>query len=195
MDKHQLETLLEQVDQKLVKAFPGPEPLSAIVVGGACLLFQGVIDRPTQDVDVIIFEMLGSEETTLIFQGPVADKVRSIIKAVGRKNGLTGKYQAFLNDDCSSFLLELSRNRLPEVQLLKKYQKLHLYIPNDLQYILACKLMAGREKDRSDIRALCQRFSVETRAQAKAVVDRYFPYIMDQVLHQLPQTLKDLFDA
>ena len=50
--------LLEELDEALVKAFPGPGLMRVLVVGGACLLFQEVTDRPTEDVDVIIFEML-----------------------------------------------------------------------------------------------------------------------------------------
>src|SRR6266566_1750925 len=144
MNKPELEALLEELDEALAQAFPGPEPMSVLVVGGACLIFQDVTNRSTEDVDVIIFEMMGSEESTLIFNSPIADKIRRIIKGIGRRHGLKGERQMFLNDDCAPFLLELSENELPPMRLLKAYQKLHLYIPDDLKYILACKLMAGR---------------------------------------------------
>ena len=52
MNKVELEALLEELDVALVKAFPGPELLSGLVVGGACLLFQDVTSRPTEDVDM-----------------------------------------------------------------------------------------------------------------------------------------------
>jgi len=61
MNKPELEALLEELDEALVKAFPGPEPMSVLVVGGACLLFQEVTNRPTEDVDVIIFDMMGED--------------------------------------------------------------------------------------------------------------------------------------
>src|SRR5437762_8939336 len=93
MKKLELEALLEELDEALVKAFPGPEPMSVLMVGGACLIFQGVTDRSTEDVDVIIFEMMGSEESTLIFNAPIADKIRRIIKSIGRRHGLRGKQQ------------------------------------------------------------------------------------------------------
>ena len=83
MKKPELEALLEELDQALVKAFPGPELMRVLVVGGACLLFQDVTTRSTEDVDVIIFEMMGSQESTLIFHSPIADKIRRIIK-IGR---------------------------------------------------------------------------------------------------------------
>ena len=125
-DKSEIEALLEELDEALAKAFPGPEPMSVLVVGGACLLFQDVITRPTEDVDVIIFEMMGSEENTLIFHSPVADKIRRIIKRIGKQHGFKGQLQMFFNDDCSPFLLELSGNELPPMRLFKAYHKLHL---------------------------------------------------------------------
>jgi Nucleotidyltransferase of unknown function (DUF6036) len=194
MNKPELEALLEELDEALVKAFPGPEPLSGLVVGGACLLFQDVINRPTEDVDVIIFEMMGSEECTLIFKSPIANKIRRIIKGVGRRHGLKGERQMFLNDDCSPFLLELSENELPSMRLLKAYQKLHLYVPSDLKYILACKLMAGRpEKDFADIEELCRTLNIQNREQAQLAVNQYFSSLIHQTTYLLPRTLDRMF--
>jgi len=196
MNKLELEVLLEELDEALVQAFPGPELLRGLVVGGACLLFQGVITRPTEDVDVILFEMLGSEESTLIFRSPIADKIRRVIKAIGKQHGLKGEHQMFFNDDCSPFLLELSENELPPMRLLKAYRKIHLYIPNDLGYILACKLIAGRpEKDLADIEVLCRTLSIQTRAQAQQVVNQYFPSPIHQAIYLLPRTLERIFGA
>jgi hypothetical protein len=194
MNKPELEALLEELDEALVKAFPGPELMRVLVVGGACLLFEDVIDRPTEDVDVIIFEMMGSEESTLVFKTPLADKIRRIIKGIGKRHGLKGERQMFFNDDCSPFLLELSENELPPMRLLKAYQKLHLYVPGDLSYILACKLMAGRpEKDLADIEVLCHTLGIQNRAQAQQVVNQYFPSPIHQAMYLLPRTLERMF--
>lgn len=38
MNKQELETLLEEFDEALVKAFTGSESMQVLVVGGACLL-------------------------------------------------------------------------------------------------------------------------------------------------------------
>ncbi len=194
MNKSELEALLEELDQELAKAFPGPEPMRVLVVGGACLLFQDVTTRPTLDVDVIIFDMMGSEESTLIFNAPIADKIRRIIKRIGKRHGLKGQQQIFFNDDCSPFLLELSENELPPMQLLKAYQKLQLYVPNNLGYILACKLMAGRpEKDFADIEVLCQTLGIQSRVQAQQVVNQYFPSPIHQATYLLTRTLDRVF--
>lgn len=192
MEKQDLEVLLAALDTALAKAFKGPEPLQVLVVGGACLLLQEVIERPTEDIDVIIFDMMGQEETSLIYDAPLANKIRRIIARVGKQHQVT--HRQFFNDDCAPFLLELSGNELPAMRLLKAYKKLHLYIPVDLGYILACKLMAGRpNKDYTDIRALCTRLGIQTRTQAQQVVDRYFPSPTMQHYHDLPATMDALF--
>ena len=78
MTKLELEVLLKEFDAALVEAFPGPEPMSALLVGGACLLLQGITTQLTGSVEVIILELLGSQERTLVFHSPTADKVRRI---------------------------------------------------------------------------------------------------------------------
>jgi len=197
MNKDELEAGLIDLDAALVKAFPGPAAIECMVVGGACLIFQGVTHRATEDIDVIIFNLMDEEESTLIFETPLVNKIRSLIKKIGRQRyKLRGEHALFFNDNCAPFLLELSRNELPPMRLFRKYNKLHLYIPDDLRYVLACKIMAGRPaKDHEDIYKLCQIFNIQTRAQAKQVVDRYFPSIKNQYEHRLPKTLSEMFDA
>lgn len=196
MNKEELEKGLLELDVALAKAFPGPEAIECMLVGGACLIFQGITTRVTTDIDVVIFNLMGSEESTLIFATPFTNKIRNLIKRVGKRLfGLQGEHALFFNDNCAPFLLELGHNELPPLRLFKKYTKLHLYVPDNLQYILALKLMAGRPaKDHDDIRKLCELLGVQTRAQAKRVVDSYFPSIKDQYDYRLPKTLQELFD-
>lgn len=195
MYREELEEGLLELDAALALAFPSEALIECMVVGGAALIFTGVTDRATEDIDVVIFNLFNSEESTLIFSTPLADKIRSIIKRIGRKHHLKGEHALFFNDNVSPFLLELSRNELPPLRLLKKYTKLHLYVPDDLRYVLALKLMAGRpEKDLDDIHRLCQMFDVQTRSQAQRVVSTYFPSLRDQLDHRLPRTLQNLFD-
>ena len=195
MTKTEVEALLREFDEALVQAFPGPEPMSVLLVGGACLLLQGITAQPTNSVDVIIFEMLGSQERTLVFHSPLANKIRRIIRAIGRRHGLKGERQQFLNDDAAPFLLELSEQELPPMRLLTAYRKLHLYAPRDLGYLLACKLMLGRpEQDVADIAVLCQALAIQNRVQAQQIVDRYFPSPAQQATYRLPYTLESLFE-
>jgi hypothetical protein len=194
MTKRELEAFLEEIDEALVQAFPGPEPMSVLLIGGAGVLLQGIATRPIESVDVIIVEMMGSQESTLVFRSPVADKVRRIIKDIGRRHGLKGERQLFLNDDAASFFMELSEQKLPAMRLLKAYHKLHLYIPCDLGYLLACKLMIGRpEKDGADIEVLYQTLGIQNRVQAQHLVNQYFPSPLHQAIYRLPRTLESLF--
>jgi len=194
MTKSELEVLLEEFDAALVKAFPGPEPMSVLLVGRACLLLQGIITQPVDSVEVIIFEMLGSEERTLVFHSPTADKIRRIIREIGKCHELKGERQQFFHDDSAPFLLELSEQELPPMRPLSAYRRLHLYVPRDPGYLLACKLMLGRpEHDGADIAVLCQTLAIQSRAQAQQLVDRYFPSPAHQAAYRLPCTLESLF--
>ena len=194
MTKSELEALLKEFDEALVAAFSGPEPMSVLLVGGACLLLQGITTRPTDSVEVIILEMLGSQERTLVFHSPTADKIRRIIREIGKRHGLKGEHQQFFHDDSAPFLLELSEQELPPMRLLKAYRKLHLYVPRDLGYLLACQLMLGRpEQDGTDIAVLCQTLEIQNRAQAQQLVDRYFPSPAHQAAYRLPCILESVF--
>jgi len=190
MTKSEVEAFLREFNEALVQAFP--EPMSVLLVGGACLLLQGMTAQPTDSVDVIILEMRGSPERTLVFHSPVADKIRHIIREIGRRHGLKGQRQQFINDDAAPFLLELSEYELPPKRLLKVYRKLHLYAPRDLGYLLACKLMLSRpEKVSVDIAILCQTLALQNRAQQ--LVDRYFPSPAQQATYRLSCTLERMF--
>lgn len=193
MNKEELDLLLTELDEALIQAFPGPEPIRVLVVGGACLLLTGITERPTRDIDVIITDLLGTGEATMVYDlTKTTRKLRTIISKIGRKHGLRGSDAMFLNDDCAPFLLELGD--IPPMRLLKAYQKLHLCIPEDLSYILACKLMAGRPaKDYADIAALRHQLQVRTRTQAEHLVTRFFPDPVLQQTYELPKTLDELF--
>ena|SRR5579859_1326411 len=99
MTKSELEVLLKEFDAALVEAFSGSGPMSALLVGGACLLLQEITTQLTDSVEVIILEMPGSQERTLVFHSPTADKIRRIIREIGKRHGLKGERQQFFHDD------------------------------------------------------------------------------------------------
>lgn len=195
MNKDELEALLNELDEELVRTFPDTEPISVLMVGGACLLFSDVSVRPTKDIDVIITDLMGTGEASLVYDlTPTTTKIRKLIEGIGKRHGLRGDDRMFLNDDCASFLLEMSRGKLPPSRLLRTYRKLHLSVPDDLAYILACKFMAGRPaKDYQDIAVLCQMLDIQTRRQAHMLVTRFFSDPYQLYLHRLADTLKELF--
>jgi hypothetical protein len=193
MNKQEIEAYLVEIDEALAEAFPSPEPIRVLIVGGACLLLTDVIIRPTKDIDVVITDLEGTGEASLVYQlTKTTRRIRQIIAAIGKRHGLPPKERMFFNDDCAMFLIDLGE--LPQAQLFRTYRKLHLYLPTDLGYILACKLMAGRpDKDYPDIQALRHKLNIHTRKQAQALVDRFFPNSYNQRIYKLPQTLTELF--
>jgi hypothetical protein len=194
MGKPEVEALLEELDEALVQAFPGLEPLSVLLIGGAGLLLQGMTAQPVETVKVVIVDLLGSEERTLVFRSPLADRVRRVIKDVGRHHGLKGEQQHFLNDDGASFVLELFEQEFPPMRLLPTYRKLQLYVPCDLGYLLACLLMVGwSEREGADIVMLCKALGIQSRDQAQHLVDQHFPSVLLQAFYRLPRTLGCLF--
>lgn len=193
MDKKEIEAYLIELDGDLAEAFPSPEPIRVLVVGGACLLLADVTTRATKDIDVIITDLEGRGEASLVYQlTPATKRIRRIIAAVGKRHGLPLKERMFFNDDCALFLQDMGP--LPQVQLFRAYRKLHLYLPTDFGYILACKLMAGRpDKDDTDIAVLCKQLGVQSREQAQGLVNCFFPDPYEHDLHMLPNTLSRLF--
>ena len=60
-------------------------------------------------------------------------------------------------------------------------------------YILALKLLAGRQKDRDDIYTLSQQLKIRTREQAQQLVDRYIPNKQVQQINDLDDKLNLFF--
>ena len=62
--------------------------------------------------------------------------------------------------------------KMPKGRLWKRFGLLHVYAPSK-EYILALKILAGREKDIEDCKLLLQQTKVKTRQQALRLLDRY----------------------
>ena len=61
-----------------------------------------------------------------------------------------------------------------------------------MDFILAHKILASRQKDEDDIEALCDRLGVTTKRKAQAIVNKYINKDTRRY-HQVPQKLKKLF--
>src|SRR5438067_7664282 len=131
MNRQEIEAYLEELDEALAEAFPSPEPICVLVVGGACLLLADVTTRATNDIDVIITDLQGSGEASLVYRlTKTTKRMRQIIAAIGKRHGLPPKERMFFNDDCALFLQDMGP--LPQARLFHAYRKLHLYLPLDL---------------------------------------------------------------
>ena len=61
---------------------------------------------------------------------------------------------------------------MPRGKLWRRYGPLHVYAPPK-QYILALKILAGRDQDLADCRILLPQTRIRTRRQAQRMLDRY----------------------
>lgn len=82
---------------------------------------------------------------------------------------------------------------IPRGKLWRRYGPLHIYIPPK-EYILALKILAGREKDIGDCEILLQQIKITTREQAQKLLDRYIlPITQQQNANEIDKSLNELF--
>jgi hypothetical protein len=156
-------------------------PVRILMVGGAFMLTQ-MRNRPTtKDIDVILKDVDDSATSTLY------RTFKSAIRAVANKNRIPDNW---MNDLIGDFLRDASV--MPVGMVWRRYAMLEVYVPEP-EYILALKLLAGRQKDRHDILILRERLQIRTRDQAQGLVDRYIPNKQLQQLYNLDDTLSDVF--
>jgi hypothetical protein len=155
-------------------------PVRILMVGGAFMLTQMHSTRMTNDVDVLLKDI--DDPTT----SPLYRVFKTAVRAVASRRQIPSTW---MNDLIGDFLRDLGT--VPNGVLWRTYAVLEVYVP-EAEYILALKLLAGRQKDREDIRLLCQQIHIQTRNQAQQLVDRYIPKKAQQV-NDLDDTLSDLF--
>lgn len=180
MQAKDIETYLAQLGQELAERGVR-QPVRVLLIGGAFMLLQVKNRRTTDDVDVF-FKDIADTSTSPLYQ-----QCKSAVRAIAARNKLKGNW---LNDMMGDALRETAC--VPEGTLWRTYGVIEVYLPPK-EYILALKLMAGRQKDRKDILALCQELKVQTREQAQNLIDLYQPDKELQQLSDLDETLDEFF--
>ena len=176
MQAEEIEIHLAELGQELQEM--GLErPIRILLVGGAFMLTQIKNRDATNDID-IVFKDVKDTSTPWLYQ-----TFKAAIRSVATKNKMPNSW---LNDVINDFLRDLGN--IPEGKLWHTYDMLEVFLPPD-EYILALKLLAGRQKDRDDTFALCKRLNIQTREQAQNVLDRY---ILDKQLQQMNNVEKTL---
>ncbi len=149
------------------------QPIRLLLIGGAFMLIQ-LYNRPaTKDVDVLLKDV--DDPAT----SPLYQNFKTAVRTIANRNRIP---PTWINDMIGDFLRDATR--VPPGRLWRVYGLLELYIP-EVEYILALKLLAGRQKDRVDIQILC--------SQAQDIVDQYIPDKQVQQLNNLDDTLNTLF--
>ena len=158
MEREEIETYLVALNAALQDVRIG-KPVRLTLVGGVYMIFEVGNRSATKDVDVIPVSfpdtMQANQETKAF---------RQAVNAVARQFKLK---RDWVNDVVAAFVPTTT-----ETTLWREYSHLHISIPSR-EYILALKLLAGRDKDEDDILALCDLLQITTREQAQSLVDRY----------------------
>lgn len=178
MQAQELERYLAELGQELQRRRIR-QPVRILLIGGAFMLLQVKNRRATDDIDVVLKDV----EDTL--SSPVYDTFRAAVQAIATRHQLRG---GWLNDLMAETLRDMGT--LPEGTFWRSFGKLDVFFPPE-DYMLALKLLAGRQKDQRDIEALCQQVQIHSREQAQRLLDKYIPRRFQQLRH-IDETL-DLF--
>lgn len=112
----------------------------------------------TRDVDAIIQA------------DPYSEEYRLLKQATEFVAYDTGNDQDWFSDNIADFII--SAGKIPPGHLWFSHSMLQVYIPDE-SYILALKLLSGRDKDQDDIQILLSRLKVKTRKQAEKLLNKY----------------------
>lgn len=156
-------------------------PVRILMVGGAFMITQFHNRHATNDVDIVLKDIIDPYNSSLY------PPFKTAVRAIAKQKKIP---VSWINDVIGDFLRDASV--VPEGTLWRVYGKLEIYLP-PAEYILALKLLAGRQKDENDIQTLCQYCQIQTMDQAQQLVDRYIPDKQTQQLNNVSKTLANIF--
>ena len=159
MKAQEIEQYLTELGAEL-KSQNITKPVRILMIGGAYMMLLANAPRTTDDID--IFWLEEGEE----FQ-KARLALRDGIQTVANKYTLPSNWFNYLTQ-----MLIYDKIVMPRGILWKQYGPLHVYAPPK-EYILALKIMAGRDKDIADCKILLQQTNITTRQQAQKVLNRY----------------------
>lgn len=181
MQAEDIEKYLFQLGQEL-QARGVERPLHILLIGGAYMLLLAHSPRSTDDID---FFWLEENEQTL---EQAIDAFRDGIQIVAARNDLEIDWLNYM-----THLLMYDQVVVPKGRLWKRFGPLHIHVPPK-EYVLALKIIAGRDKDIADSKILLQQTKIKTRQQARQLLNRYIPSLTQQInTDGIEQSLKSLF--
>lgn len=159
LQEEDIKLLLQELGSELEKKFHTPVQL--MLIGGAYMILTLHNRETTQGIDIYPLNIPDStrpDKQTKAFL--------TAVRAIARRHSIPRNW---LNDVSFSILGGLSPHT---IEPWMTYGMLEIYKP-PTDFILALKLFADRDKDKSDIEALLQDLRIITRQQAQAILDRY----------------------
>ena len=157
------------------------EPFHILIAGGAYMLLQKK-RRSTQDIDFALVQVSEPhpQPNQVLFLAiqraevskntvPYSTEFKEAVKIVARRyNNLPDDW---INDEAAVYYYDDA----PQAEAIfwRSFREmLYVYLPT-MEYILATKIAAYRPKDASDIQTLLHDLHIHTRAQAKAIVEKF----------------------
>lgn len=141
MQAEDIKKYLVQLGQELSNAGV-QKPIHVLMIGGAYMLLLMHAPRSTDDVDFFWLE----EDEGVLQQAIYA--LRDGVQVVAAKNELEIDWFNYM-----THLLMYDQVHIPKGRLWKQCGPLHIHIPPK-EYILALKIVAGRDKDIADNKIL-----------------------------------------
>ena len=136
------------------------KPVRMLLIGGAYMMLLAKAPRTTDDIDICWLEEGEDFRTARL-------ALREGVQAIASKYALPPNWFNYLTQ-----MLIYDKIMMPRGKLWKRFGPLHVYAPSK-EYILALKILAGRDQDLADCRILLSQTRIRTRQQAKRVLDRY----------------------
>jgi hypothetical protein len=158
MEAREIERYLAELGAEL-KNRGLKKPVRILLIGGAYMLLLANAPRSTKDIDIFWLDEDGLQRAYA--------PLRESVQVIKQKHDLDGDWFNYLAQ-----LLMYDEVIVPDGTLWKRFGPLHVYAPS-MEYILALKIAAGREKDLDDCAILLPNTSIRTREQAQHVVDTY----------------------
>ncbi len=197
MDSVQIERYLYDLGEQLNQYEEIKDPISILIIGGVYMLLKHKNRLSTQDVDFALLNDFMQETPRFTFKSedtttkPLSPQTKALVAASRTIASQYSLPRNWLNDTSAYFVRDMAP--YPEAELWQVFgKKLHVYLPS-APYVLALKLMIGRQKDASDIETLLQKLEIETRAQAQEIVDQFVPDKAYQEHYMISNTLDGIF--
>ncbi len=182
MQAHEIEHYLAELGAALENQGI-TKPVRMLLIGGAYMMLLANAPRTTDDVD--IFWMEEGED----FQ-KASQALRDGVQAIASRYTLPPNWFNYLTQ-----MLIYDKIRMPRGKLWKHFGPLQVYAPPK-EYILALKILAGRDQDLADCRTLLPQTRIRTRKQAQRVLDRYLlPEAQQEEAETIASSLDVLFGS
>jgi len=159
------------------------KPVRMLLIGGAYMMLLANAPRTTDDIDIFWLE-----EGEDFRKARLA--LRDGVQSIASKYALPANWFNYLTQ-----MLIYDKIIMPRGKLWKRYGPLQVYAPPK-EYILALKILAGRDQDIVDCRILLPQTHIRTRRQAQRVLGRYIlPDAQKDEAETIEHSLKVLFES